>query len=825
MSNLGITGRLAAGSARRPWLVIGVWVALIIGLQVGGGIAGGVFTTQIEFTNDPESQRGLEVLETARGPIPLQETVVVSHSTLRVEDAEFESFVVGLTNELRQHPEDLVAAATISYYEAREAGVPTAESLVNEARTRTIVPTQFVGELDDSPRRVAVLHELLDEAAVGTEFQLLSAGFASINEEFTAAAESDLSSESFVLPLAFVILILVFGAVVASFLPMGIAALALAGAFAVITLISEIWPLSTFVFNVTLMIGLAVGIDYALFIVERFREERALGRDVIDAIGVAGDTASRAVVFSGLTVVIALLGMLIVPTSIFRSFSVGAISVVVFSVAISLTLLPAVLRLMDLRVNLVRPFWGLVVLGALSVVLLLADAKPVLVVITLLVAGIPAVLTLLRGGSIGLHADTPSAESYAHHAEKGFWSGAARAVMARPWLSVSASTGLLVLLTIPFFQIELGFSGPSALPENLQSRQAFDILDSDFFAGASTPTDISIQSPDVAAPEIQTAIQEVLAAIEDDPEANVLVPSLGAPDKTILVQSEIDGRIAVSGDGTLAVLSIAFAGDTASQQTIAAFKRVRDDYVPAAFAATGATVLMSGQTPQNSDFIDSVNVFTPIVFTFVLGLSFVLLLLVFRSIVVPLKAILMNLLSVGASYGVIVAIFQLGWGADLLGFQTVDKIEAWLPLFLFTILFGLSMDYHVFLISRIREQFDATHDNTASVAYGLRSTANIITGAAAIMIAVFGGFALGDLTMFQQMGTGLAVAVFLDATVVRTILVPSAMQLLGDRNWYMPSWLMWLPDLRVEGQVRDLPATEMGEAAAAGGGGGAGGGA
>jgi RND superfamily putative drug exporter len=210
-------------------------------------------------------------------------------------------------------------------------------------------------------------------------------------------------------------------------------------------------------------------------------------------------------------------------------------------------------------------------------------------------------------------------------------------------------------------------------------------------------------------------------------------------------------------------------------------------------------VLMSGQTPQNSDFFEAVNTYTPIVFAFVLGLSFILLLLVFRSIVVPLKAIVMNLLSVGAAYGVVVAIFQLGWGASLLGFETVEKIEAWLPLFLFTVLFGLSMDYHVFLLSRIRERFDSTHDNTGAVAYGLRSTANIITGAAAIMVAVFGGFALGDLTMFQQMGTGLAAAVFLDATVVRTVLVPSAMQLLGDRNWYIPSWLEWLPDLRVKG--------------------------
>ena len=799
MTQLGITGRIAAGSARRPWLVIGIWIAVIVGLQVGGSIAGGVFTTQIEFTNSPESQQGLDLLETARGPIPLQESVVVSHPTLLVDDPEFEAFVLSLTDELREHPGEIVPAATISYYEARDGGVPTAEGLVNDSRTRTIIPTQFVGELDDSGPKVEALHEILDEAAAGTDFTLLSAGFASINEEFNIAAEKDLSSEAFVLPLAFIILILVFGAVVAGFIPMGIAALALAGAFSVITLVSEIWPLSTFVFNVTLMIGLAVGIDYALFIVERFREERAVGRDVIEAIGVAGDTASRAVVFSGLTVVIALLGMLILPMSIFRSFSVGAISVVVFAVAISLTMLPAVLRLLDLKVNLVRPFWGLIVLGALSVALLALGSKPVLVGITVLAAGIPVLIMLLRGGARGLRADAPTAEDYQHHDEQGFWSAAARAVMARPRLSLTASTGVLVLLTIPFFSIELGFSGPSALPKDLEARQAFDILNTDFFAGASTPTDISIQADDVGSADIQAAIQELLVAVDEDADTNVLVPSLGAPDVTTLVESTNDGRIAVNGNGSLAVLSIAFAGDTASQQALNAFERVRDSYVPTAFEGTDAVVLMSGQTPQNSDFFEAVNTYTPIVFAFVLGLSFILLLLVFRSIVVPLKAIVMNLLSVGAAYGVVVAIFQLGWGASLLGFETVEKIEAWLPLFLFTVLFGLSMDYHVFLLSRIRERFDSTHDNTGAVAYGLRSTANIITGAAAIMVAVFGGFALGDLTMFQQMGIGLAAAVFLDATVVRTVLVPSAMQLLGDRNWYIPSWLEWLPDLRVKG--------------------------
>ena len=243
-------------------------------------------------------------------------------------------------------------------------------------------------------------------------------------------------------------------------------------------------------------------------------------------------------------------------------------------------------------------------------------------------------------------------------------------------------------------------------------------------------------------------------------------------------------------------------------EALTALERLREQIVPAAFRDVDADVFVGGQSAGSSDFISLVDRFTPVVFAFVLGMSFLLLLIVFRSLVVPLKAIVMNLLSVGAAYGILVLVFQRGVGAGLFGFQESPIIAAWIPLFLFAVLFGLSMDYHVFLLSRIRERYDRTDDNAGSVAYGLRSTANIITGAAAIMVVVFGGFALGDLVEFQQIGFGLAVAVLLDATVVRLVLVPSAMELLGDRNWYLPSWLQWLPDLRVEGAEAEAAAPQ-----------------
>jgi RND superfamily putative drug exporter len=285
--------------------------------------------------------------------------------------------------------------------------------------------------------------------------------------------------------------------------------------------------------------------------------------------------------------------------------------------------------------------------------------------------------------------------------------------------------------------------------------------------------------------------------------------------KTIVGKESIFGPTTyeTNSAGDLGLLSIQLISDPNARDATEAIKRLRSDYIPQAFAGADTEVLVTGVSATNSDFYDLTNQYTPLVFTFVLGLSFLLLLLVFRSIVVPLKAIIMNLLSVGAAYGLLVLVFQMGVGHSLFGFQKVEAIEAWLPLFLFAILFGLSMDYHVFLLSRIKERYDLTGDNTASVAFGLRSTGRLITGAALIMVVVFAGFATGELVMFQQMGFGLGVAVLIDATIIRSILVPASMKLLGNWNWYLPPVLSWLPRLGLEGP-------ETGPAAEVAGGGG-----
>ena len=329
--------------------------------------------------------------------------------------------------------------------------------------------------------------------------------------------------------------------------------------------------------------------------------------------------------------------------------------------------------------------------------------------------------------------------------------------------------------------MNLGSGGISMLPGDTDERHAFDTLIYEFSDGIIT-ADIVVVAPDVSAAQVENAIDKLIVSIESDDFFGTAEAMAGP-------------------NGDMVDIRFSIAGDISSEESIEAIKRIRNDYVPATFAGINAEVLVGGDTAEVMDSVDIVKQYVPLIMAAVLAASFLLLLIAFRSIVVPIKAVVMNLLSVGAAYGVVVLVFQKGVGSALFGFEEVPVIESWIPLFLFAILFGLSMDYHVFLLSRIKERYDQTGDNSGSVMYGLKSTASIITGAALIMVAVFGGFALGPLSMFQQMGLGLAVAVILDATIVRMVLVPASMELLGDKNWYFPKWLEWLPNIRIEGST------------------------
>jgi len=714
---------LARAASARPWRTVALWVVgLVASATLVATLLGGALTPDVGLTNDPEAQQAADLIaQRLRGPEHDTEVVIVRSPTATVDDATFEAYVGRVAAALRGLGGDVLDVG--SFYESGD------ESLVSADRHTTLVLTTLDAGRFDASEAATEVRDVL-EANPEEGFETLVFGPGTLNEDFNQVAEEDLrSGESIGILAALVVLVVVFGAVVAAVLPVLIAIGAIVVALGLVGLAGTMVSFSFFVTNMITMIGLAVGIDYSLFIVSRYREERSRGRDKLAAIEVAGATASRAVLFSGMTVVLALLGMLLIPNTIFRSLAGGAIFAVIAAVAASLTLLPAVLGLLGDRVNRLR-----------------VRRAPV--------AGTGA--------------------------ERGFWDRVTGAVMRRPVVSLVAGVSIMLVAASSWADMRTGFSGVSTLPQDFASKEAFDVLAADFAGGLSSPVEIAVDGP-AADAGVAASVARLGDALRAD-------PFLGVP------------TVTVNPAGDLTLVSAPLRGDPASEEAVAAIERIRDDYVPAAFGeGSPAEVKVGGETAFNVDFFAITDRYMPIVFAFVLGLSFLLLTVAFRSVVVPLKAIVLNLLSVATAYGLVVLVSQKGVGAGVLGLQQVEVIEAWLPLFLFSVLFGLSMDYHVFLLSRIREHYDRTGDNTESVAHGVRTTARIITGAALIMVAVFGGFATGRLASFQQMGFGLAVAVLVDATLVRTVLVPASMKLLGRRNWYLPRWLEWLPRFDVEG--------------------------
>ncbi|MEE9325039.1 MAG: MMPL family transporter [Dehalococcoidia bacterium] len=733
------TEALARRSSRHPWITIGIWVLiLIIAVALIFNFLGDALTTEQNFTNNPEAIRAFDLLEDRlRGPLRANEIVIVRSETLTVDSPAFQGFVVNLFGDIERLGSDVIESG-MHYY---QLGI---DSLVSADRHTTILPLTIAGPFQEASGNIDGLLEIVREADGESEFQVLITGQATIGNEFQEISESDLRrGELFGIPVALAILVLVFGTIAAAIIPIVLAVLSIAVALGATALIGQVFQFSFFATTMITMIGLAVGIDYSLFIVSRYREERIRGLEKNEAIAVTGATASRTVFFSGMTVVFALMGMLIVPTTIFRSLGAGAILVVTASVLVALTLLPAVLSLMGDRVNALR---------------------------------VPLIQRAQR--------------KVDEQRRGGFWDRVARGVMRYPVISIVVAAGLLIAGAIPYFDINTGFAGVSTLPDRFQSKKGFLILEEEFSFGLVTPAEIVIDGQIDSQP-VQSGIESLKALLDSD--------------------AAFDGlsSLEVNDSGDLALLSIPVAGDPAGQEAIQAIRRLRNQYIPQAFSGVQADVLVTGETAFNVDFFDLTDDYMPIVFAFVLGLSFILLTVVFRSLVVPVKAIIMNLLSVGAAYGLLVLVTQKGVGADFFGFQQADTIDAWIPLFLFSVLFGLSMDYHVFLLSRIKERFDQTHDNTEAVAFGIRTTGRLITGAAFIMVAVFSGFASGDLVPFQQVGFGLAVAVFLDATSVRAVLVPASMRLLGKANWYLPKVLHWLPEVGIESRERAVtPASD-----------------
>jgi putative drug exporter of the RND superfamily len=724
------TERLARYSATHPWRTIGIWAALIaVAFLAVGTLLGSGLTSEMKFrAGEPDSVIGQNLVQDRlSGPQKMTDFVIVRSATLTVDDPGFKFYVIGLATKIESLGPDVVADAS-SFYLTKD---PT---LVSKDKHSALIPVVMAGDQDQALKNVDKLHELV-LADVGQGFTLAQTGDASLNAMITKVAQSDLEkAEIFGMPAALLVLLVVFGAVLAACMPLLLSVLSILLALAITGLIGQVYPMNTFVLNILTMMGLAVGIDYTLFVISRYREERARGLQKIDAIAATGATANRAIFFSGMTVILAMIGMVVVPIDVTISMGVGVMMVVFTTLLTTLILLPAVLGLLGDRVNALRvPFVGR--------------------------------LATNRANGQG-----------------GIWEKLAHSIMRRPVIWLTVAVVALLALAAPVLVMKTGSNNMTAtyLPADQYSKQGWDILGRDFSLGKANPLMVVIDGPAASTP-VKQSIARLEAAMKSDGRFG-------------------PAQVVVNKAGDLTLLETTLAGDPAGDATQGLVKYVRSDLVPQAFAGVPAKAYVTGNTAGVVDYLGFFHTWLPIALSVVLSLSFVLLLVAFRSVVIPAKAIAMNLLSVGAAYGLMVLVFQEGVGAGLLGLTKVDTIEAWVPLFLFSLLFGLSMDYQVFLLSRIKERFDHTGDTREAVAYGVGRTASIITGAAAIMVCVFAGMAGGQLVMFQQMGFGLAVAVFIDAAVVRTIIVPAAMELLGDWNWYLPRWLEWLPNVSVEGR-------------------------
>ncbi|MEX0983833.1 MAG: MMPL family transporter [Actinomycetota bacterium] len=850
---------LARASSRHPWRTVVVWIVVLAGaIASAATLLGPALTTDFDFTNNPEAKAAEAILEEqALSADLITETFVIAGSGPgSIEAPAFLERVNEVLGELGALGPDVVdfvpAAFPLPDDVASNPQIAAFGPIRSEDGAAVLFTVALHGDVDETADNVELLTEIRDANSDdgATVFML---GQSSSTEDFKRISEEDLRfGESIGVGAAIVVLLIVFGSVVAGYVPIVMGGVAIAVSLGIMGLLGQVWRFSFFAPNLVSMMGLAVGIDYALFIVSRNREERHAGKDKLESIGRSGATANRAVFFSGMTVVLALAGMLLVPTTIFRSLAGGAIIVVLVSVVGSMTLLPAALALLGDWVNWPWTRTGATLLAWLVLAVSVGGAVFIgsiaglpdgvvgpLALAALAGAGVAITKWVRRGkgglvrwarqknpdGSLDTMGSTLSTDG-------GFWDRATRVVMGRPVMSLVLAAIFLLALSLPFwFQahpqdegrgFKEGFSGITTLPADIPTRQAFDALVQYFpRSGLESPARVVlVDDGGVGTAGAQPGAPGQLSAVYQDgldtlTQATVNDPALGDVSPPL-----------VSPDGTVAVIDIALAGAAADFQGEAAIdviSQLREEYLPAAFGMPtnvetgGAMVLVGGETAFVKDFFDISDQYTPWIIALVLMLSFVLLTIVFRSLVVPAKAIVMNLLSVGAAYGAIVLVFQKGdpngnvfdrvtnWigesVANISGFTRVDAIEAWLPLFLFSILFGLSMDYHVFLLTRIREEYDKTANNAEAVAYGLRTTGGIITGAAIIMVAVFSGFAAGRLTSLEQMGFGLAIAVFMDATIVRSILVPSTMRLLGDRNWYLPGWLQWLPKIDVEGHA------------------------
>lgn len=706
---IGITGRIAGAAAARPRLTVGIWaVTFAISIVAAGGLSDALVQQDRNLVTT-ESETAATYIDQLREDEVVSasdELIVVTSNTYRYGDPAF--------SEAIESAIDAVSGID-GILEVTEPSGP----LVAPNGTSAIITAILEDEAPDEVGEDIVETLVSNQSA---DFSYLPFGSESSQAIYSQLSEDTLvRGELIGISVALAILVIVFGALVAAGLPLLVAIISIATAIGATALVGQAFNLSFFIVNMITMMGLALSIDYSLIMVQRFREELTKGHSISAAVTVAGNTANRAVLFSGITVLLSLAGLMLVPSTLMRSLGAGAIIVAITSVLSALTLLPAILKLLGSRVN--------------------------------------------KGRVPTVHPGR----------EPRVWIAIAHRVTRRPVVAIVAGTILLAALASPMSSLRLAFPGTDSLPEDNQFRMAVDTLVEDYGYGRTETL--------VVVPEVGSAsalVTELANTIEDS-------------------SAFAETRVEYHNGGAIIVTMDVFDGDDI--QAREAIETLRSEWVPDILGSQGVAAYVGGDQAETVDFTDLLWESFPWVILFVLVTSFLLLLVTFRSVVIAGTAIVLNLLSTASAFGLLVAVFQWGWGANLLGMPQVDGIAPWLPLFLFAVLFGLSMDYHVFLISRIKERHDAGDDTRTAVVAGLSRTGSMITGAALIMVAVFSGFALGDLAEFNQMGLGLATAVIIDATVVRILLVPAIMTVLNKTNWYLPRWLSWLPQMNIEGEL------------------------
>ncbi|MFZ0341730.1 MAG: MMPL family transporter [Gaiellaceae bacterium] len=713
------------------------WLVLVVAAVALGQFAGTRQLTDAESSNG-DTARAQQILDRAHWDESAAEAVLVQAKG-------------------RARP-DAVAAQVSSMLRARQ-DVKTVKAPVRAHDGRSLlVAFELRGNGDTADTRVQpVLNAVARIQHEHPAFTVAEFGAASANHALNESVGKDFSrAEKLSLPITFLILLFAFGAFVAAGLPVLLAFSAVLASLGLSSLVSHVAHASSATSSVILLIGMAVGVDYSLFYVKREREERAAGREGREALHRAAATSGQAVLVSGATVMIAMAGMLFAGSAVFTSIGIGAMIVVFISMIGSLTVLPALLAKLGDRID-----RGVLAVGASGIGLAFRRREP------RWIARLRTRRTLLQ-------------KLKGERNESRVWAALLRPSLRHPVVAVVLASSLLIVLALPAAGLRTKMPGFTDLPRGMNIVQTYRTMQA-AFPGASSPASVVVDAPDVHAPRVQSAIAEL--------ERAALA--------TGLVKTPV--RTTANRAGTVETVDLPLVGDGQSATAVHALHAIRTQVVPATVGKLpGVQAPVTGETAGDVDFTSAMHAHMPLVFAFVLGLAFLLLLVTFRSIVIPLKAIALNLLSVGAAYGVLVWIFQDGHLQGLLGFHSNGGIVTWLPLFLFTILFGLSMDYHVFIVSRIKELVDRGLSTEEAVERGIRSTASTVTSAAFVMVAVFSIFATLSTVDMKQLGVGLAVAVLLDATIIRGVLLPATMKLLGRWNWYLPRGLHWLPQLQAE---------------------------